>query len=117
MAEFNFTLVNNWMKVALLRQILPLKWVQFLCPHPVHNACTTSSSPQITNMEEAAHLIEDLKEKFRVQGQQVIAYRRKLRQQASPHLLLSTAIQGGLSGLAVWLSSLSTGRTAESCQC
>ena len=36
---------------------------------------------QVTNLDEAHAFIEDLKEKFRAQGQQVIAYRRKLRQQ------------------------------------
>ena len=36
---------------------------------------------QVTNMDEAVNFIDDLKDKFRAQGQQIITYRRKLRQQ------------------------------------
>jgi hypothetical protein len=36
---------------------------------------------QITSLEEASGFIEELRAKLRAQGQQVIAYRRKLRQQ------------------------------------
>lgn len=36
---------------------------------------------QVTNMDEAVNFIDELKDKFRAQGQQIITYRRKLRQQ------------------------------------
>ena len=36
---------------------------------------------QVSNLEQAVGLIEEMRLKFRTQGQQVIAYRRKLRQQ------------------------------------
>ena len=36
---------------------------------------------QVSTVEEAAAVISELKGKFRSQGQQIITYRRKLRQQ------------------------------------
>jgi hypothetical protein len=39
-------------------------------------------------MEEAVVIIDDLKTKFRSQGQQIITYRRKLRQQVRKNYYL-----------------------------
>ncbi|TRY62529.1 hypothetical protein TCAL_16618 [Tigriopus californicus] len=52
--------------------------------HPLHRSThSLLNTPvvQIATMEDAILFIEDLKEKLRAQGNQVITYRRKLRQQ------------------------------------
>ncbi len=48
---------------------------------------------QISCMDEALVLIDDLRTKFSAQGQQIITYRRKLRQQESVCLSLSSYLR------------------------